>query len=187
VSPGRARPVEIYGDSADTPGGVLDEHRSRDTGDANVEVTIEVVRDRRGLAESLAGRRIWAAVAAGAVAVALGALSLLVLTSSTGGPSTRARLATEVPAATTVHERGAAARFGIRSHCVRQAIVSPDGTFARVDYDQGTGCGTANNHVTLILRRVRGSWVPRFAAFLWRCPSNVLPRRVQAELHLCAR
>jgi hypothetical protein len=163
---------------------VLDEHRSRDTGDADVEVTIEVVRDRPGLAELLAGRRIWAAIA---VAVALGALVLLGLTSSTGGPSTRARLATEVPTATAVHEHGAAERFGIRSHCVRQAIVSPDGTFARVDYDQGTGCGTANNHVTLILRRVRGSWVPRFAALLWRCPSNVLPRRVQAELHLCAR
>jgi hypothetical protein len=172
--------------------GVADERTSHNPGDADVEVTIEVVRHGAGLAErvagTFAGRPIRAAIVWGAVAAVLAVVAgvaVTIVTSSGSRPRTPTRFTAEVPPAPTVPVHGAAARFGIRSHCVRQAIVSPDGTFARVDYDQGVGCGTANNHVTLILRRVRGSWVPRFAAFLWRCPSNVLPRRVQTELHLC--
>jgi hypothetical protein len=75
--------------------------------------------------------------------------------------------------------------FGFRVDCPRLAIVSPDGKYARADYDMTTPCGSFGNYVTLILRRVRRSWVPQLVGTGWRCPSSALPARVLIELRLC--
>jgi hypothetical protein len=155
-------------------------------GAGEVHVTIEIVRVpvQRGFTKPFAGRwgRALVVVAGLAVGVAVG---VMIVGSSGGGSSRAAGRSPAISSGQPVNAEAVATRFGIRSHCVRQAIVSPDGTFARVDFERATACGTAGNHVTLILHRVRAAWVPEFDATGWRCPSTALPQRLLAELQLC--
>ncbi|HEY6399506.1 MAG TPA: hypothetical protein VIX82_18830 [Solirubrobacteraceae bacterium] len=77
------------------------------------------------------------------------------------------------------------ALFGLRVDCPRLAIVSPDGEYARADYEMTTPCGSYGNHVTLVLHRVRGAWVQAFVRIGWSCPTRGLPARIAIELQLC--
>lgn len=159
---------------------------SAEFGLGEVHVTIEVVPQpvlgRR--AKLFAGRWVRALVAVAGLAGGVAAGMLLV--DSSGSDLGRgAGRSLEIASRQPVNAAGIVTRFGVHSHCVRQAIVSGDGTFARVDFDRSTACGTAGNHVTLILRRVGGAWVAAFDASGWRCPSTALPQRVLAGLRLC--
>jgi hypothetical protein len=173
---------------------------SGEFGLGEVHVTIEVVPQpgQRGGGKRFAGRWVRALVAVAALAGAVAIDALIVDSSGSGlvpGPlivdSSGSRLlpgagrSPEIASRRPVTVAGTGTRFGIHSHCVRQAIVSPDRTFARVDFDRATACGAAGTHVTLILRRVGGAWVAAFDATGWRCPSTALPQRVLAELRLC--
>jgi hypothetical protein len=153
-----------------------------------VQVTIEVVREpvHYALAKLFAGRWVRALVAVAGLAAGV-AVGVMIIDSPGSGLSRGAGRSHQLPSGQPVNAEAVAAPFGIRSHCVRQAIVSRDGTFARVDFDRATACGTAGNHVTLILRRVRGAWVAEFDATGWSCPSKALPQQVLAELQLCRR
>ena len=153
-----------------------------------VQVTIEVVPRpvHRGRTNLFAGRSVRALVTVAGLAGAVAIGALIVDSSGRGlvpGPGRSPEIASRQPVTTA----GTGTRFGIHSHCLRQAIVSRDGTFARVDFDRATACGTAGNHVTLILRRVGGAWVAAFDATGLRCPSSALPQRVLAGLHLCGK
>lgn len=162
------------------------ETTSCDLGLGEVHVTIEVVPQpvHSRLTKLFAGRRVRALVAVAGLAAGV-AVGLIIVDSSDGGLSRGSGRSPKIPFRQPVNAEGIATRFGVLSHCVRQAIVSRDGTFARVDFDRATACGTAGNHVTLILRRVRGAWVAEFDATSWSCPSKQLPQRVLAGLHLC--
>jgi hypothetical protein len=75
--------------------------------------------------------------------------------------------------------------FGFRVDCPRLAIVSSDGEYARLDYDTFSPCGSYGNHMTLILHRMRGTWVPAAVGTGSRCPVSTLPARIAIELQLC--
>ena len=162
------------------------ETTSGEFGHGDVHVTIELVPQpvHRGRTKLVAGRWVRALVAVVGLAgtVAIGAL---IVDSSGSGLVPGTGRSPEIASRQPVTAAGIGTRFGIQSHCVRQAIVSRDGTFARVDFDRATACGTAGNHVTLILRRVGGAWVAAFDATGLRCPSKALPQRVLAGLRLC--
>jgi hypothetical protein len=74
---------------------------------------------------------------------------------------------------------------GLGLACPRVVVFAPG--FARVDVDRFSPCGTYGNYVTIVLRRVRGSWVRAFEMSAWTCLSHPLPRLVLTELGLCLR
>jgi hypothetical protein len=153
---------------------------------AEVDVTIEVVPGPAQpiLRKPLAGT--WVRVGFAFVGLVAAVAAGVIIAASPGtGPSRAAGHAPGIPVPQSAGLGGVVTRFGVRSHCVRRAVVSPDGTYALVDFERATACGTAGNHVTIILRRERGAWVPKFDATGWRCPRNLLPPPVLAELQLC--
>jgi hypothetical protein len=146
-----------------------------------VRATIVVTADpggRRGpvRVRSRAGSALAIGVLAGAVAVVAIALALRSVH--------RALPADHPPPAVASTDREST-MFGFRVDCPRLALVSPDGQYARADYEMNTPCGSYGNYVTLILHRVGGSWVQVFVGTGWRCPSRSLPPRVLTELQLC--
>jgi hypothetical protein len=163
--------------SADTRQLMAKERRNDDeSGAGEVQITIDVVpgRSRAALRKLLADRRartglvrggLVAAIAAGAIAVAL----------SSGGRTGSAP------------DSGAlATQFGLRSSCTRRTAASPDGAYARIDVDRSGPCGTFGYQVTLVLHRVHGTWVRDFEAATWRCPVKRIPQSVAIALRLCS-
>jgi hypothetical protein len=155
------------------------DHAARQIEADAVEITVEVIPRSRRAHPALRRSRSTLLVA-GLVLVA--ALALLV--AQQGHRTSRVARASALTLR-AAHTGGVAARYGIRSHCVRRAIISRDGRFARVDFDRSAMCGAAGNHVTLILHRAHHAWVAVFDATGWRCPAAALPRHVLRQLRLC--
>lgn len=154
------------------------------SGPRDVQITIVVVpgRVRATLTRLLAGVRVRAALATvGLVAAVATGTTIAVLL---GAGSVGRRVNNDSPLA---NSGAAVARFGLRLNCPRVTVVSPDGAYARIDFEPTASCGTFGNHVTLILHRVQGAWVREFEASGWTCPISELPQAVVVELQLCRR
>jgi hypothetical protein len=144
---------------------------------ATIVVTAEPSRRSR---QTALGRRRVRTVAVGGLVLAIAAAAV-VLTSPS---APRLLPAGHSPSAPARSDRETTV-FGFRVDCPRLAIVSPDGEYARADYEMTTPCGSYGNYITLILHRVRGAWVQALVGTGWRCPTNALPARVAIELQLC--
>jgi hypothetical protein len=158
------------------------------SGLSDVEITIEVEpgRGRTRLAQALTRSRSRLALVL--VGVSSAGVAGVILSGGSGTiphPTRVVLAAPTVEATPSADQIGTIRPFGIRAHCVRRTIVSPNGEYARVDFERATTCGTAGNHVTLILHRVRGVWVAEFDATGWRCRSGLVPGRILAQLNLC--
>lgn len=100
---------------------------------------------------------------------------------SSHGPSR----STSSQSSTFTNLYGVRTPFEIPMHCLRLTLISPDGTYARADYDHAGQCGTYGNYITIVWHRVHGAWVRAFDASSRECPTTSLPPRVLAELQLC--
>lgn len=151
--------------------------------EVRVTIVVEPGRVRAVLTKLRARARVGAGLAVVGVIAAVVAGTIIVASSSTGrerrSPGTYSPPPTDSNAVLT--------RFGVRLNCPRFTLVSPDGTYARVDFEPTAPCGSYGNHVTLILHRIHGVWVRQFEATGWRCPMSRLPRPVATELGLCGR
>jgi hypothetical protein len=143
-----------------------------------VTVLVEAGRVAAMRTKLLAGARVRAGLASVGVIAAVLAGTFVVASSSTGRaprssgayspwPTDSGRLATQ--------------------NCARLTVFSPDGTYARIDLDRASPCGTFSKQVTLILHRVDGVWMRELEASSWTCPMSQLPRPVATELGLCGR
>jgi hypothetical protein len=156
-----------------------------DLGVGDVQVTIVVTPGPvHAKVATLSARR---SARVGLVVVVLAAVAAggLIIASASSGPARVERRTSTPSSPQSPSQEGVAAQFAVQSHCMRRALFSRDGTFARVDFDRSPVCGAAGNHVTLIFRRVRRAWIAEFDATGGMCPANALPPAVLAELHLC--
>jgi hypothetical protein len=149
---------------------------------SDVQITM-VVRPGRVQAtptKLLAGAPVRAGLAAVAAIAAVAAGTIIAVSSGTG------RLGRPLGTYSRLADSGPVARrFGLRLNCARLTAVSPDGAYARVDFEHAAPCGMYGNHVTLVLHRVHHAWVREFEAPGWTCPMSQLPQPVVTELELC--
>lgn len=153
-------------------------------GEARVTVVVLPSADRAPLSKLLGGRGVRVALAFAAL-IAVSAAGAIIVAARGTRTLRAAGRSTGIESLQFGDADAVATRFGIRVRCPRLAIVSPDGTYARVDFDHDVPCGTFGNYSTIILRRVRGVWVREFEATGLRCPRNWLAPSVLAELELC--
>jgi hypothetical protein len=158
------------------------------SGLSDVEITIEVATrpGRSPLLSALARTRPGLALALAGLAIAV--VAALILSGGSGTVTHPTSVVSDGPpigSNTPTDQIGTIRPLGIRAHCVRRTIVSRNGMYARVDFERATFCGTAGNHVTLVLHRVRGVWVAAFDATGWRCRAHTVPARILAQLDLC--
>ncbi len=114
-----------------------------------------------------------------AMIVMVGALAVAAVVAPGGGRREQARnVARPVPSA------GA---FGLGVACPRLVVFASRDGFARVDVDRFRPCGTYGNYVTIVFRRVGGTWIRALEMSAWTCRSRPLPRPVLTELGLCLR
>ena len=148
-----------------------------------VDVTVVVVQGRVqvALTKALGGRRRRAALASVGLIAALAAGAIIAVSSGSG----RASPSAATPSPRLRESDAIVTRFGLRLTCPRLTLVSPDGAYARVDFEHTTPCGMYGNHITAILHRVHGVWRPEFEGSIWTCPMGQLPRPVVTELQLC--
>jgi hypothetical protein len=130
-------------------------------------------RVRAALTKVLAGARVRVGVVAVGLAAAVAAATIVAVSSS-GGRAGRTRGSDAL-----------ATQFGLPLNCSRLTVVSPDGTYARIDLDHAGPCGTFGNQVTLILHRLHGVWMREFEESRWTCPLKGVPQPVAMELQLC--
>jgi hypothetical protein len=161
--------------------GETDDGRS---GLGEVHVTILVTRQPRPrwLRSLLAGTRVRVGLALVGL-LAAGMAGTLIVASQHPGPSQAAGRSPQIQSPQLA--AAVTTRFGIEFHCLRLTVVSPDRTYARVDFDPAMPCGTYGNYVTIILHRVHGAWLREFETTGWTCPTSLLPPAVPAELQLC--
>lgn len=148
-----------------------------------VRVTIVVTSapgQRRSVPNVLARSGSRTVIVLGAVAVAIATAAIAAVL-----PSSERAVSAGRPSAAVAGTDRESTVFGFRVDCPRLAIVSPDGEYARLDYDTFSPCGSYGNHMTLILHRVRGNWVPAGVGTGSRCPVSTLPARIAIELQLC--
>ncbi len=143
----------------------------------SVRVTIGTVSGR---ARPRPTRRV------GVPAIAMIAMVVAVAVATVGAPGGGRRV--QAPAVSRPMQSAATpSTFGLGIACPRLVVFAPGGGFARVDVDRFSPCGTYGNYVTIVLRRVRGSWVRALEMSAWTCRSHPLPRQVLGELGLCLR
>jgi hypothetical protein len=153
------------------------------SGPVDVQVTIIVLpgRGRAALTKLLTGARLRAGLACVALIAAVAAGTIIAVSSGTGHLGRPLGYYSPPLAGSEAVVR----RFGLRLNCARLTATSPNGAYARVDFEHAAPCGMYGNHVTLILHRVHDAWVREFEAPGWRCPMSQLPQPVVADLELC--
>jgi hypothetical protein len=161
--------------------GTFDDRKDPDQ--VRVTIVVEPGRVRPMLTKLLAGARVRAALASVGLIAAIVAGPIIAALSSTGreprSPGTYSPWPTDSDRLAT--------KFGLQLNCARLTVFSPDGAYARIDFEHGGPCDTSGNQATLILHRVDGVWVREFEASDWTCPMSQLPRPVVTELGLCRR
>jgi hypothetical protein len=146
-----------------------------ESGLGEVQITVVVVpgRLRATLAKFLGVGRVRAGFVFGGLVLAAAVAAVIAVSLSSGragrplGPDALAR------------------QFAPRLSCSRRTVTSPDGAYARVDFDHAGPCRTIGNQVTLVLHRSQGAWAREFEASRWTCPIRRLPQPVTIELQLC--
>jgi hypothetical protein len=163
---------------------VPDETDDGRSGLGEVHVTILVTRQPRrySFRSLLAGTRVRVGLALVGL-LAAGTAGTLIVASQHPGRSQAAGRSPQIQSPQLA--AAVTTRFGIEFHCLRLTVVSPDHTYARVDFDPATPCGTYGNYVTIILHRVHGAWLREFETTGWTCPTSLLPPAVPPALQLC--
>jgi hypothetical protein len=153
------------------------------SGLGEVHVTIMVVpgRVRATLTRLLPRARVRAGLVSAGLVAAVVAGAILV--AGTGGEPRSSVTYSPWP----TDSNRLATQFGLRLNCARFTVFSPDGAYARIDFDHAGPCARLGNHVMLILHRVHGMWMRELEASSWTCPMSRLPQPVASELGVCGR
>lgn len=170
----------------------MSDHNPDGTDLGPVRATISITADRgrtrsRGIAFAGSGRWRGTMLAILVLAAAIGVRAIAERSHGAPRPSPASSLAAGALGTSSANTDHATTLFGVHVECPRLALVSPDGQYARADYERSEPCGTYGNYITLILHRVNGDWVQELATTGRRCPSSPLPVRVLVELELCPR